>query len=208
MTAVPLQLTFEKLRGFVLDHNARIVSIKNDRVELHIDAEAARCGRRRADRTIGFAVELHLAEQRVPTAATDGRPPGRIARTRVRVGIRLKKARDRRSSDALGRANMVLASLKSYLMASDEAIAPDQDSLQRAASMTSLWLSGERAKRLAQARQPDRRNRAGTLATRHAATRRDNCHFALNRVCWRLAKNYLPGGSSHAVPASAAPVCV
>ncbi len=78
VTAVPLQLTFEKLRGFVLDHNAEIVSIKNDRVELHIDAEAMRSGRRRSDRTLGFTVELHLTEQRVPTPTSEGRAPGAL----------------------------------------------------------------------------------------------------------------------------------
>ena len=143
VTAVPLRLTFEKLRGFVLDHNAQTVAIKNDRVELHVNAEAVRSGRRRSDRPIAFAVELHLSEERVPTATTDGRAPGRIARTRLRVCIRLQKARDRRHSDAQARANLILASLKSYLMACDETVASDPASPQRAASMTSQWLGDD-----------------------------------------------------------------
>ena len=140
VTAVPLKITIEKLRGFVLDHDAEIVSIKADRIQLDIKAEHNRAGRRRSDRPIPFTVDVELAEQRVATPAIEGRLTGQISRTRLRVAIRLKRPRDRRANDLRGR-NGILASLKSYLMACDDTATAEAGPLRRASSVSSLWLN-------------------------------------------------------------------
>lgn len=139
VTAVPLNLTVEKLRGFVLDHDAQIVSFKSDRVDLLLNAEPTQAGRRRSDRSIPFVVEMNLAEQRVSTTSSEGRASGRIARTRVQVAVRLKRPRDRRNVDIAIRANAILASIKSYLMAADETEPALPADTRRAANLSSLW---------------------------------------------------------------------
>ncbi len=140
VTAVPLNLAIEKLRGFVLDHNAEILAIKADRLELLIAADRDRPGRRRSDRPIPFLVELSLSEHRVPAAAAEGRTPAQIARTRVMVAIRLKRARDRRNADVLEQAGGILAAIKSYLMAVDETEPLKASNGRRAANLSTLWL--------------------------------------------------------------------
>ena len=140
ITAVPLNIAVEKLRGFVLDHNAEIISIKADQVELQIAVDRARPGRRLADRPIPFVVQLGLTEQRVAANAADGRAAAKIARTRVQVSARLKRSRDRRNSDVLEQAACILAAIKSYLMAVDETEPVKATTTGRAANLSSLWL--------------------------------------------------------------------
>jgi diguanylate cyclase (GGDEF)-like protein len=140
VTAVPLNLAIEKLRGFVLDHNADILAIKADRLELLIAADRDRPGRRRSDRPIPFLVELSLSEHRVPAAAAEGRTPAQIARTRVTVAVRLKRARDRRNADVLEQAGGILAAIKSYLMAVDETEPMKALTAGRAANLSTLWM--------------------------------------------------------------------
>ncbi len=139
VTAVPLNITIEKLRGFVLDHSAQVISIKADRVALQIEAERGRPGRRRTDRPIPFLVELGLSEKRVPTATVEGRAAGQISHTRVHVAVRLKRVRDRRNADAVQQASCILAAIKSYLMANDDSEPASSTTTRRAANLSSLW---------------------------------------------------------------------
>ena len=110
------------------------------------------------------------------------------------VGIRLKKARDRRSADALRPCQHDSGQPQELSDGQRRRRSrPIRIRSQRAASMTSLWLSGAALNASAQAppaRSPQlarARSRPGTLPRGC-----DNCHFALNRVCWRLAKNNCP----------------
>ena len=91
VTAVPLNIAVEKLRGFVLDHHAEILAINSNRIDLQIDAVQDNPSRRRSDRPIPFLVELALSEQYVPSTSVDGRITGEVARTEARVSIRLKR---------------------------------------------------------------------------------------------------------------------
>ena len=114
ITAVPLSVAAQKLRGFVSDHEATIQSIQDNRVLMKIDADAS--AKRQADRPVPFFIELKFAES---TVACSGRKSGTAVRTLVDLMIRPKKNRDRRRRDVAERANQLVSSLRSYLMAED-----------------------------------------------------------------------------------------
>jgi len=140
VSAVPLNIAIEKLKGFILDHHAKVLSINADRIDLEIEAERKNPARRRSDRPIPFLVELALSEERVPTASVNGRSTGQLSRTRVQVGIRLKNTRDRRTADAAVQASSILAAVKSYLMATEEcASSADRNTTRRAANVLAPW---------------------------------------------------------------------
>jgi diguanylate cyclase (GGDEF)-like protein/PAS domain S-box-containing protein len=113
VTAVPLAVTMEKLRGFVSDHHADIVATEDGKLELQITKQAVSC-RDRADRPLSLLVALQFLEKR-------GDDPGRSlpapSRTMIHVVVRLANNRDRRRANADQRARQLFASLKSYFMA-------------------------------------------------------------------------------------------
>ena len=141
VTAVPLNIAVEKLRGFVLDHHAEILSIRADRLDLQIASGLQRPGRRRTDRPIPFVVELAFSEHRVSATSVDGRAAGQLSRTRVWTAIRVKRARDRKVPDVTQQAHSILAAIKSYLMATEDTQLPDPGTTRRAANMLSPWLN-------------------------------------------------------------------
>ncbi len=115
VTAVPIKVTIEKLRGFVADHHAEIESIDGDTVKLRIDGEKITLNRRTNDRSVAFQMELRLTEENYEDAGLHGAVRG----TRIYVAIRPRRDRDRRRSDTVERARIVLSSLKSYLVAAE-----------------------------------------------------------------------------------------
>jgi diguanylate cyclase (GGDEF)-like protein/PAS domain S-box-containing protein len=140
VTSVPLNITVEKLRGFVLDHHAEVLAIKADRIDLQIQAQAGKPSRRRSDRRVPFLVELHFAEQRVPLKSSDGQVSGLSLRTRVRTVVRLKRSRDRRTAEILAQANAVLSAIQSYLMAHRDTRTSEPGSTRRAVNMLAPWM--------------------------------------------------------------------
>ncbi len=132
VTNVPLDVTVEKLRGFVSDHRAEIRSIDCERVEIFINPSKFARLRRQSDRSVPLVVELHFTReakaldvnasqsqsQSAPTATL-------LPQTHIHVVVRPKKNRDRRSSEALEQARHVVTGLRSYLMASELSIAGD-----------------------------------------------------------------------------------
>jgi diguanylate cyclase (GGDEF)-like protein len=132
VTAVPLAIAVEKLRGFVLDHHAEILAINADRVDLQIEAVQTNPSRRRSDRPIPFLVELALSEQRVNSTSVDGRVTGEVSHTRAKVAIRLKRAHDRKKADVAAMATAILAGIQSYLMATIETQAETPAKTRRA----------------------------------------------------------------------------
>jgi diguanylate cyclase (GGDEF)-like protein len=133
VTDVPLKIAVAKLRGFVLDHNAEVVSVCGDRIELEVETWTAEPSRRRSDRRVPLVVEMALSEQRVEVKTTDGRSSGYRARTRAVVSVRLKRNRDRRLQ-ALGQhAEALMAGIRAYLMACDESLSAESNGQWRAA---------------------------------------------------------------------------
>jgi diguanylate cyclase (GGDEF)-like protein len=115
VTAVPMKVTIEKLRGFVADHHAEIDSIEENVVKLKIDSQRLGAYRRANDRPISFQVELRFDEENAKVA--DGQSTWQ--RTRICVAIRPRRGRDRRTKDASESARHVMASIKSYLVATE-----------------------------------------------------------------------------------------
>lgn len=116
ITAVPLKLTAEKLRGFVFDQGAEIVEIQEKNVTLQLDGRNSPGMQRSGDRPTTFLIELRLKETRLDSGRAQGT---NAARTLAHVAIRPKRQRDRRRRDVVDRARQLLYSLKSYLMAQD-----------------------------------------------------------------------------------------
>jgi diguanylate cyclase (GGDEF)-like protein/PAS domain S-box-containing protein len=117
VTTVPIHVAVEKLRGFIADHHAEIVSIDEERVVLKIDAAHLPQSRRATDRPVPFVIELTFSEKRVETRCLPGQESGKVVRTFAHVIIRPRRNRDRRRRDADQRAAELLMSVKSYLMA-------------------------------------------------------------------------------------------
>ena len=113
VTAVPLKVAVEKLRGFVADHHAEIISIDEQTILLQISAQHTPLLRRTGDRPVPYQIELTFSESR------DGQGECQHARTLVNVTVRPKRNRDRRRADVLERARKLVRSLKAYLMAQD-----------------------------------------------------------------------------------------
>jgi hypothetical protein len=114
LTSVPLKIAAEKLKGFVSDHHAEIIEIKENRVRLKIDGPYTPLLRRKSDRPVPFLMDLEFHERNVEN---EGRKPGTTLRTGIRVIIRPSRKRDRRRNDVQHRSLQLLASLKSYFMA-------------------------------------------------------------------------------------------
>jgi len=116
ITAVPLNLAVEKLRGFISDNKAEIIDISESRVTLGIDGKSDLLHRRSTDHPTAFLIELELREIIWDQPAVG---ESVSVRTVVHVTIRPKRHRDRRRRDSTERARRLLLGLKSYLMAQD-----------------------------------------------------------------------------------------
>jgi diguanylate cyclase (GGDEF)-like protein/PAS domain S-box-containing protein len=112
VTAVPLAVTMEKLRGFISDHHAEIASTEDGKLRLQI-TKSSPGDRRSSDRPVNFVLSLQFLEQQTQGS---GRTAG-TTRTVIRVSIQLANYRDRRLDNAYERARQLFASLKSYFMA-------------------------------------------------------------------------------------------
>jgi diguanylate cyclase (GGDEF)-like protein/PAS domain S-box-containing protein/putative nucleotidyltransferase with HDIG domain len=115
-TSVPFKVVVEKMRGFVADHHAHIDTLTEDHLILKIDGASSPVMRRTSDRSVPFLIELRFNESQL---LTPGRGSGKIVRTLIQVIISPQRSRDRRRRDVVERAQRLLASLKSYLVAQD-----------------------------------------------------------------------------------------
>lgn len=108
-TGVPLDLTVEKLRGFIADHNAEIIDVIENQISMKINVVCSDGGRRRADRHLAIRVRLTLSEIELENS------PVRSI-TNVKINLRPFRNRDRRNSELAECFNQVVSSLKSYLI--------------------------------------------------------------------------------------------
>lgn len=142
ITPVPIRIAIEKLRGFVADHEARITKTESDRVELEIDDKRPSRLRRLTDRPLAFRLDLQFSEQRMQRDP-ELYPQRGVSRTRILVRITPTRTRDRRRKDVADRAREVLASFRSYLMATEvaeDAASQNAGTLARAARFLAPWL--------------------------------------------------------------------
>ena len=121
VTAVPLNIAVEKLRGFIADHHGEVVPVDERHIAVKIDGGGVANMRRLGDRDVPFIIDLQFEE--LP-AAQGARGSG-FSRTLVKVSIRPQRSRDRRQRDVHEHARQLLVSLKSYLVAQEQT--PDAD---------------------------------------------------------------------------------
>ena len=117
---VPIDVSIEKLRGFIADHHAHVVELEGSRVVL-----AVRCGAAArpllstADRPTRFTMELDFHEEREIHETAAGVKVDQFQRTLIKVTIRPEKTRERRQKIVDERARQLLISLRAYLMTVD-----------------------------------------------------------------------------------------
>ncbi len=109
-TNVPVNVAVEKLRGFLSDHEAEIVSVSDEEVTARIQAPGPNARRTH----VGFAIEMSFID-RDAIGQGDGlsHPP-----TVIRVQISPVRGRERRNNELVSSAKTLVRSLRSYLMAS------------------------------------------------------------------------------------------
>ena len=143
VTPVPTKMAIEKLRGFVADREATIGKIDGNQIQLELAERSDSRLRRLTDRPLVFQIDLRFEEQRAQRAGDNGEVSvGGVLRTRIFVTIAPRRSRDRRREDAQARAQQVLISLRSYLMASfeDEEYTPPDGALSKVKQALLPWL--------------------------------------------------------------------
>ena len=118
-SAVPIDIAIEKLRGFVSDHKAKILTTRENSVELEVSSEMVSYDRRQGDHHVTFRVEMQFSEVRVERSNSLGFAAGEYAHTQVDLKIRPKRNKKRRKSDMAERARLIQQSIKAYLMAKE-----------------------------------------------------------------------------------------
>ena len=136
-TTVPMAIAIEKLRGFVADHHAEVVTTDRNDVRLKM-GETKGFLRRTSDRQVPLVVDLHFEEEK-QTDAT-GHASG-VARTTIYAAVTPQRSRDRRRAGAAEHARTLLASLRAYLMATEEPIPPNKTIQRRGKRALLPWLS-------------------------------------------------------------------
>ena len=147
ITPVPMNMAVEKLRGFIADHGARALSFKGNTVQLEIVDGRGGWLRRAMDRAVAFRVDLTFEEESLQREGDLASAPREgFLRTRIRVGVGLRKNRERRREGIDLRAKNVLASIRSYLMASDVDSANDVTpaGFRRVSRMADAWPTDDR----------------------------------------------------------------
>ena len=116
VTPVPVDLAIEKLRGFIADHGAEIMVVRENQVSIKVNATYSSGGRRRVDQRMAIEVQLTLSEtaqiRNGNAAATKNAP----SYTNVHVNLRPIRNRDRRGREVSACYRQVISSLRSYLM--------------------------------------------------------------------------------------------
>jgi diguanylate cyclase (GGDEF)-like protein/PAS domain S-box-containing protein/putative nucleotidyltransferase with HDIG domain len=120
VTAVPLDVAIQKLRGFVSDHDAKIIHTGENELSMEVSDHLSGVNRRKSDRVVTFTIDLSFSQRHVERANNQGLAAGRYVETRVQATIRPRRDRDRRLDTTVTKARRLLGSLKSYLMANED----------------------------------------------------------------------------------------
>lgn len=139
VTPVPAKMAVEKLRGFVADHRARIVSIDDNHIQLELDDKPANYLRRLTDRPTTFLLDLWFEEEYLPDRRDDAMMTPVATRTKIKVILGLRDKRNRRHADVTDRAREILISFRSYLIATDDTPHESIGMLSRMKSILTPW---------------------------------------------------------------------
>ncbi len=120
ISAVPIEVAVQKLRGFIADQDAKIVKTNENELQLAITDSRGNVNRRATDRPVMFLIHLKLSQLHTERSNAQGFASGTYVETRIEVTIRPRRDRDRRRDATIEKARRLLGSLKSYLMAREE----------------------------------------------------------------------------------------
>jgi diguanylate cyclase (GGDEF)-like protein len=136
ITPGPWTVCVKKLRGFIEDHNAKLLKVKRDKVEFMIDGTFAAERRRQDDRSFAFTAILSFLEVR-PTP-TDCESESDVQQSLIQIDVKIltNNTTERRRRLQIDTAMAVLCRLKSYLMALPEENAVDKHRLRETISVT------------------------------------------------------------------------
>jgi diguanylate cyclase (GGDEF)-like protein len=131
-TEVPVDIAIQKLRGFVTDHHAKVLSTRENHIEMEIAGDAVCQNRRKEDRSESFRVELKFSEERQERTNNLGFAKGTYVASMIQVTVRPRRGRNRRQGDQADKARLVMQRLKAYLMARE--VTPTGESAEPAAA--------------------------------------------------------------------------
>ena len=134
VTPVPVKIAVEKLRGFVADHQARIIAVNGNQVRMEINDKRAGRLRRLTDRPAPLCVDVQMEEETPTTAAG-------ATRTKIKITVSTRATRNRRQSEVSAHARELLISFRSYLMAAECEFSPSSAVMNRLKRMLTPWLA-------------------------------------------------------------------
>lgn len=114
VSQVPIELAIQKLKGFVIDQDAQIVDVEENDISIKVTGTNPDFGKRSGDRPVPFSVLLQFS------TFVDENTKKKSTKTRIKVVVTPIRTRDRRLNDLKERANLIINSVKSYLMANAE----------------------------------------------------------------------------------------
>jgi hypothetical protein len=115
---MPLPVLREKLVGFVADHQAKVLREDDTNVLMRLENQG-QPQRRRADRSVSFEVALSLGRRTHDESVDDPGGKRGVPYSTITVTIRPRRLRDRRREGLEAAAHEVIASLRSYLGATE-----------------------------------------------------------------------------------------
>jgi diguanylate cyclase (GGDEF)-like protein len=115
---VPLEVSVEKLRGFISDHQANVIELKETHVVLAVTCGSP--GRPMfSQRATRFKMEIEFQEERQGVTGEENPTGTPFLRTLIKVSIRPEVVGERRQKLVDEHARQLLISLRAYLMAVD-----------------------------------------------------------------------------------------
>ena len=133
VTNVPIEMAVEKLKGFIADRDAKIVKADNNRLLLEVsDTGQSSKLPRETEKAQIFTIDLKLSQEHIEKSNTSGFATGSYAHTFIEVVISPKKAK-KNKANLTERAQLMLGSLQSYVMAREDR-GPIQDYMPEPAS--------------------------------------------------------------------------
>lgn len=114
---MPLKMAIEKLRGFVADHDARIMSVHGDHVQLQATGGTYQTQIAGGEQGTTLVVDLYFAQDPALLATEPSDSHQGVPRTRIHIIISRKESPNHGPHDA-ELAHRLIASLRSYLIAS------------------------------------------------------------------------------------------
>ncbi|MEZ6136938.1 MAG: diguanylate cyclase [Pirellulaceae bacterium] len=116
LASVPEAVAVQKLKGFISDHQAEVLSADETHVSIRIDGFRSEGVRRRGERAAVILLDIRVQGVQV---FTHGRNKAYQNRTKFKVSARPVKTRDRRADILLGQVHQILYSFQAYMVAQE-----------------------------------------------------------------------------------------